>query len=216
MINGAKLVTKEGLQVACFPSQQIYITQGANSSYSHFGTKNTDNACVQNKRLIYAPVDMVCYSRQGNGTYGITIYHSVEKVLLASGRIDYFTLVCMHDNNSSRWEVGKTYKQGELIYQEGDADPSGLTTGIHVHYEVAYGKQTDRIISVSGGRYHITNPVYIDEIFFTNFTEVLRENATGSWVGDRLFKFKQYTGESIEGSKNILHAMIVKALPNVL
>lgn len=191
-------LSHEGVQVAVFPSQQINITQGENSPYSHGGTLNVDNACYSSMREIYAPVDMKCVRNYYTEGYGIVIYHSVEEVYMADGSKGHFTLVMMHDNNASRWIVGKTYQQGEHIYTEGNADPSGLTTGIHVHYELAKGHQIDRIKSTPNGRYHIVNQAHIDDIFFKNGTEVISENASGSWHGDRTFSFKEYDGGTID------------------
>lgn len=222
MILNGKLTTKEGVQVACFPSQVIRITQGENTNYSHYGTKNVDNASGVGKRDIYAPVDVVCAGNQGSA-YGLVLYQSTEKVLLANGQIDYLSMWLMHDNDVSQWQIGKVYRQGELIYREGNADASGQTTGIHVHYEVAQGLHSRRIRSVEGGGMHITPQSSIDDIFFSNLTQVVRQNAEGSDKGQRTFKFKKYDGESGGGGidpngnqNNIITAMIVRALPNQL
>lgn len=218
MIKHGKLKTNDNIQVACFPSQELNITQGANSSYSHSGTKNTDNACIESRRDIYAPCDMRVVSNQTSVGFGIVIFHTIEPVLIADGIVSHFTLVCMHDNYSTPYQVGNIYRQGDKIYREGNADPSGLTTGIHVHYEVALGHETERVLG-SGGRYHIKNPVYIDQIFFKNLTIVRSENAEGSWKGDRTFLFKEYTGGITPpnpSGKNIYHLMISKAFPFIL
>lgn len=226
MINGGKLNTEDGqYQVAVFPSQDMYITQGTNTSYSHRGTKNTDNASGSGRKILYAPCDMRLVANNSSGGYGIVIYHTVDKVQLADGSIDHFTLVLMHDNNASRWEQGKIYRQGEAFYEEGDADPSGMTTGIHVHFEVAKGHVTQRVKTDPNGYYHIINPVYLDEIFFKNMTNVIRENApSGQFYGDHTFVWKEYQGgiepdpdpkPDVEGV-GIYHAMLSKAFPNGL
>lgn len=219
MIINGKLKTDDGIQVACFPSQEINITQGANAPYSHLGTKNTDNACISSKRDIYAPCDMVVSRNLTSGGFGIVIFHTLEPVLIADGIVSHFTMVCMHDNNSALYPVGNIYRQGVKLYREGNADPSGLTTGIHVHYELALGHETERVLG-SGGRYHIKNPVYIDQIFFKNLTVVRSENASGSWAGDRVFSFKEYNGgitpNPPSNQNSIYHLMISKAFPFIL
>lgn len=191
---GYKLKTPSNVEVAVFPGVNINITQGANAPYSHAGTKNTDNASGVGMRDLYAPCKLKVVSNQTSGGYGIVIYHTVEPVLKANGTIGHFTLVCMHDNASDRWTLNSIYEQGDNFYTEGDADPSGLTTGVHVHMELAHGHETSRVLGV-GGRYHIKNPCYIDEIFFRNGATVINQNASGTWKGDKTFNFKEYDGE---------------------
>lgn len=190
---GYKLTTPQGVEVAVFPGVNINITQGANAPYSHAGTKNTDNASGVGMRDLYAPCKLKVVSNQTSAGYGIVIYHTVEPVLKANGTIGHFTLVCMHDNASDRWTLNSVYEQGDNFYTEGDADPSGLTTGVHVHFEMAHGHETSRVLG-SGGRYHIKNPCYIDEIFFKNGATVVNQNASGNWKGDKTFNFKEYDG----------------------
>ena len=196
MQQGQKLNDSDGVQVSVFPSQDLYITQGTNTSYSHYGTKNTDNASGATKRRLYAPCDVKCVSNQTSGGYGVVIYQTVNPVHTPRYDLTHFSLVLMHDNNSIMWEVGKTYEQGEWFYTEGDVDASGLTTGIHVHYEVAIGLTTSRIQSVTDGYFHINpNQVYLDDIFYKNLTNVVRENApVGVYYGDHTFNFLEFSG----------------------
>lgn len=225
MIPNGKLVAGDGKQIAVFPSTELNITQGTNTNYSHRCTKNTDNAVRSGaSRNIYAPVDMKCVANHSSAGYGVVIYHTIEEVYTARYGLTHFTLVMMHDNNASRWEVGKIYRQGEHIYTEGDADPSGLTTGIHVHYEVALGHTTTRTRSCENGYLHITpNQVYLDDIFFKNMTVFVKENATGQFTGDHVFNFLEWKGsvdpdpDPTPPSKtgdDMLVAMLVRAYPN--
>lgn len=151
-----------------------------------------DNACSRDKRDIYAPCDVKCVRNLHSQGFGLVLYQSVNKVRLRNGRTDYISMWLMHDNNASRWQVGKVYKQGEQIYSEGDADPSGLTTAIHVHYEVAIGLHSDRIKSHDEGRYHIVNQVHPDQVFFRNGTTLKRSNAEGSWKGDHTYSWIEF------------------------
>lgn len=185
---GYTLRTKSGEQVSLYPPQQVNVTQGYGGNYSHVGTLNLDNAAtVPRLRQISAPFDCVVVRNFGVG-YGIVIYHSLEKVMTPSG-LHHVTLVLMHDNNGDRWKVGSTYKQGEHIYTEGDADPSELTTGIHVHMEVALGLEVDRI--TTGGRYHIVNQVKLEDAFFINGAEYINEIPL-AWTGSERPYFKYY------------------------
>lgn len=202
-------LSKNGVQVALFPSQQINITQGTNTNYSHAYTKNTDNACDSDKRKLYAPFDVKCVSNLHAQGYGLVCYQSVNPVHTPLGIKDV-SMWLMHDNNASQWQVGKIYKQGEHFYTEGDADPSGLTTGIHVHLEVAFGHVTNRIKSNPEGFYHIVDQVYIDDVFYTNGTPVISENASGMFKGDHTFKFKEFTGgEVVPTPKNELIKLLL-------
>lgn len=221
MIPNGKLKTEDNAyQVAVFPSQDMYITQGTNTNYSHKGTKNTDNASNANRRKIYAPCDMVLYNNAYAGGYGIVIYHSLLPVQTARHGVTHITLVMMHDNNSAQFVEGKVYRQGEHIYTEGNADPSGLTTGIHVHYEVALGHQTTRSRIGVGYNYEINNSVYLDDVFFKNMTNIIRENAVGNDKGDHTYVWLEYEGGIIpptptpSGDKGIYHAMLSKAFPS--
>ena len=196
---GYTLVDDDGVQVALFPSQQIYITQGANSPYSHAYTKNMDNACSSDKRDIYAPCDVQVVRNLYSQGYGLVLFQSLKRVRLANGKTDYISFWLMHDDNADRWKVNTIYRQGEHIYTEGKADPSGLTNGIHVHYEVAIGLHANRIKSHADGRYHIVNQVHPDEVFFRNGTELVRSNAPDSWAGDHVYNWKEFKGGSEGG-----------------
>lgn len=190
---GLKFLSDDNNQVAIFPSQDLNITQGANAPYSHLGTKNTDNASAYGRKRLYAPCDMKVVSSSLGG-YGVVIYHTIEPVYTARHGLTHFTMVLMHDDNSSRWTEGSVIRQGDHIYDEGTADPSGLTTGVHVHYELSLGHKTERIITMAGGRYHIKDPVYIDDIFFIDYTNIVKTNAVGSDKGEKTFIWKLWYG----------------------
>lgn len=217
MIINGKLKNKEGVQVSVLPFQDLYITQNANGNLSHQGTKNTDNASASTKRVIYAPCDLVCVRNSDQGL-GLVLYHSKEKVLLPTGEIDFISMWLMHDNTSSQYIEGKTYLQGEKIYTEGNKDSSGMTTGIHVHIEVAIGLHTNRVSRAPNGRYEIENSVYIDDVFFTNMTNIVRDRDTsyGGYVG---YNWRKYEGsidpvDPIKVKNNLYHLTLCKALPN--
>lgn len=170
---GYKLKTTDGKnEVALYPSEQVRVTQGYGGTYSHEGTLNLDNAGNTASTKIPAPFKMKVIQNSGSG-YGIVIYHSIDKVWTPSG-LQHVTMVLMHDNDASRWNVGRIFQQGEHCYDEGDADPSGLTTGIHVHMEFALGHETDRI--QTGGRFHIRNQVKVEKAVFINGSEFINSN----------------------------------------
>lgn len=200
MIEHMKMVDDDGNQISCFPAVQIQITQGANTNFSHRCTKNMDNAVSPGvSRRMFAPVDMKCVRNYHTSGYGIVIYHTVKPVVTPKYGLTHYTLVLMHDNNASRWQVGKIYKQGEHFYTEGDADPSGWTTGIHAHFETALGHQTERVEGCPGSFSHIVNQVHPDGIFFKDHTELFRSNASGDLKGDHVYEWVQYDGTSHGG-----------------
>jgi len=86
----------------------------------------------------YAPFDCkVVATSPSNPEEGhMAGFESVNKVLLADGTTDYVTFMLAHDNNISDLSVGQTFKQGEVIYQEGTYGEAG---GNHIHMEVARG-----------------------------------------------------------------------------
>lgn len=220
MIPSGKLVASDGKQVAVFPSQDLNITQGTNTSYSHKGTKNTDNASRSGRKKLYAPCDLIVYNNASSGGYGIVYFHTVEPVYTSRYGLTHFTMVLMHDNNAQRWTQGKIYRQGEHIYDEGDADPSGMTTGVHVHYEVATGHQTSRVRKDGNSNFEIRNSVYLDDIFYINMTDVLSENPPNNqFRGDHTYEWLIYDGgitPKPDGESDILTLMLSKALPDFM
>lgn len=226
MIAGGKLLTSDKQhQVAVFPSLVINTTQGAGGSYSHSCSYASDNAAPVGKKRIYAPCDMKLVRKVTDFANGNALYYqTVKPVQTALNGITHFTLLCIHDNDVSMFEVGKTYLQGQHIYDEGDY---GNVTGVHVHYNVALG-HVDFMIQKPCGDWELPNSVYIDNIFFKNMTEVLNESApTQAAQGWRPYEFWEYEDgyeppidppdpPDPEENKatDILTAMIVKALPH--
>lgn len=189
---GFTLRDAQGYQVALFPSQQVAISQGAGGTYSHENTLNTDNACYSNKRDIYAPFDMEVVANYTGAGYGIVIFWSLRQVRFADGSLGYGTVVMMHDNQSYRWGVGSTYIQGQHCYTEGKADPSGATTGIHVHYEVSKRHTTRRIPSGgSWGFSQIEGAVRIDSFFVIDGCEYISE-IPENWTNSQRTYFTYY------------------------
>ena len=222
MIASGTLIADDGNQVAVFPSQDLRLTQGTNTSYSHTNTKNTDNASLTGRKKLYAPCDMKIYSNQGSGGYGIIIYHSINPVHTAGHGLTHITLVLMHDNNAQVWGgKGSVYPQGSHFYNEGDKDASGLTTGVHVHYEVALGHQTVRSKGTgSNDNFEISNSVYLDDVFYINMTDVITPDAPD---GDHRYSWKTFEGgispDPVDPDKkqsDILTLMITRALPDFM
>lgn len=216
MIENGKLMTESGVQVSVLPFQDLYITQNANGSLTHQGTKNTDNASRSTRRKLFAPVDVKCVRNISGDGLGLVLYHSINKVLLPTGEIDYISMWLMHDNTSEQFTVGTIYPQGTHIYTEGNRDSSGASTGIHVHVECAKGLHTDRVSKAPNGRYEIVNSSYIDDLFFVNMTDIMREYDT-TYGGYQGYNWRTYDGgvtpPEPSGANNLYHLMLAKALP---
>ena len=88
-----------------------------------------------NKKVL-APFDMkIVYIYQGSH---MVVIESEKPVRFANGTVDYMTCVFIHDDNIKDLWVGKTFKQGDKFYDQGDY---GLgSEGTHVHIEAAVGK----------------------------------------------------------------------------
>lgn len=208
--------SKDGVQISVFPSVAVLITQNPGGSFSHAGTKSTDQAYTPNTKL-YAPVDLICVKNNGATPGGATYYHTKEKVHTPYGLIHY-SLVLTHDNNGGSWEVGKTYPQGSHIYTEGTA---GYVTGRHVHIDVALGHVTNQY-QLPNGNWEIPNSMYLDQIMFVNHTTIIQGNASPN--ENYLFNWKTFDGGTIDPGDpgeepekvvgDIETLMMVKALPD--
>lgn len=88
------------------------------------------------KDLLFAPYTGTVkhiYTRYGNTIW----FESSDKVLFADGTIDYMTILLSGADDISHLSIGKTIKQGEMLYSEGK---SGKTLDNRIHLEVAKGK----------------------------------------------------------------------------
>lgn len=152
-----------GLQLAVFPIRgTVYLTQGNDDDFSHFGSSALDFAKPEKQFDYYAPFDMKCL--EVNASFHMITWESLEKVKYIDGTEDYVSMYTIHDNEI-RWSVGQTVKKNEFI---GKSGTGGQATGDHVHLETAKGKYTGGayITSPSGGqRYNIFNPYPMYNIF---------------------------------------------------
>lgn len=134
------------MQKLIYPLKVVGFTQVENEAgTSHDGIlaidMNGKDAGVDNA---YAPCDLkvLAVSSSANTVY----FGSVDKVLCADGKERYVTLAFTHDDNIRDNKVGKTYKSGEICYQEGKKNAGGN----HVHIEVAEGHVTTKVKKKSG------------------------------------------------------------------
>lgn len=115
---------------------------------------------VASKASAYAPFDckVVAIAPSEGNMVAIT---SLNPVRYADGTVDYMTIMVAHDNDISDTYIGKTYKQGEIFYQQGN---QGFAQGNHIHIELARGAYTsgniwsfvrskDRVLSINDALY---------------------------------------------------------------
>ena len=128
----------------CLPMKVINITQHSGGSYSH--PNNCLDLAGSDSGIDFAYA-MGDYWRCIAGPWGSNTYFFTAcdekgkevKVHCADGVNRLVTVAMTHSNLFFIQPVlGKIYKNGEAIYEEGTA---GQTTGNHIHYEVAEGLQ---------------------------------------------------------------------------
>lgn len=188
-----------GIQDFLCPFTDMYITQGANGSFSHKGTMANDvRGLVPGVRYpYYAPCDVKCIWIYPNS--GQACWQSLEKVRFANGNINYATFMTCHDDSFDAY-VGLVRRQGEQI---GNMGMNGNATGVHCHIEIAqhlysmvnwhkngYGiwcfddeSDTDEsyfvdntnIINGMGGSWKHTTDVPVQEDKFINIPEWIEE-----------------------------------------
>lgn len=168
---GQTLVDDQGNQVALFPLEYMYISQGEGGSYSHKGRWAIDFVGYENGSRkyecpYYAPFD--CHVVQHASYYNV--WQSNNRVVTPRG-LEFCSFAVMHDENPP---VLGTYKnQGEVIGHTGTKTSPGGTpvTGDHVHMQGANGKFAGWINS---GR-DLANREHIYNLFYINDTVILRD-----------------------------------------
>ena len=167
MIANQKLVDNKGNQVALFPMEYIYISQGENGSYSHQGILAIDFlGWGSNGRILkcpyYAPCDCkVVY----HGSY-YNVWESLKPVVTPQG-LDYICFEVAHDDTPPA--LGTIAKQGDLI---GHTGTNGNVTGDHLHLNTAIGHYQG-FYTVSSGKRQLVNSSHVYETFFTNNTNII-------------------------------------------
>ena len=130
---------RDGIEDFLCPFTDMYITQGANGSFSHKGTMANDVRGLKAgvKYPYYAPCTVKCV-RVTSTSNGEATWQSVNKVRFSNGIIDYATFETCHDNTFNA-KVGMIVKQGQQLGNMGDR---GGATGVHCHIQISQGKST--------------------------------------------------------------------------
>lgn len=183
MKKNQQLKNKDGYEVFLFPMDVMSITQGYNDKgywLSHEGTKAIDIVGTRHNYPLFMPCTGKCIGKYDLGNGNGVLWESVDKVLLANGKLDYVHWVFWHDTNISDFAVDSVWKQGDECQ---DTGISGIGSGDHCHFEVGIGKapksgyplkNTGHTTHFSQGKqiptYSLKNAIRPEDAFFINDT----------------------------------------------
>ena len=173
-----RLIASDGYEVALFPLEEMYISQGEDSEPSHMQTYNMDFVGYQSGIRIfncpmYAPVSLKVVSLWDyNGSHTVT-WESINKVHLANGQLDYLTIGVTHANNPPYHTIGDTVVQGQLFYYTGTY---GQVTGDHVHMTIGQGHFGYYVLRYQTSQYtcyDLSNRIHMYDGLYVNDTTIL-------------------------------------------
>ncbi len=155
------------IEYAIFPQKLINITQRANSSFSHANLQAWDIADIDSKvQQAFAPCTVKVLAKPTSNAntvlFGTCDDLGNPRAVMTENGMRILTFGFTHDDYIGDIEIGRIYKSGKKIYDEGKA---GYATGNHIHLEVASGWQFDKITDVYG-HYRLRNITSIANIFY--------------------------------------------------
>lgn len=185
MIRNQTLRATDGKEVALFPLEFMYISQGElmPSEWSHYNTYNMDFwGWGTNGRIyscpMYAPCKLQLVSLWDYNGSHTTTWESVDLVHLADGSLDYLTIGFAHADNPPYHTIGDIVNQGDLIYYTGTY---GETTGDHVHITCGKGRFSSYVERV-GGHYDLDNRTHIYDALYVNGTIIEHDEHNYPWL----------------------------------
>ena len=171
-----EIIQAADYQYAMMPMAYLRVTNGESG---HGGRKCIDFAGADDGRdAFYAPFDgkvVRMYTDWGGGNHDVII-ESSSPVRWADGTVDYVCIWMAHDDDVSDMKVGKTFKQGEEIYREGNY---GNSTGNHVHFVCGKGKYSGLVEKTSG--WTIKNEVSAYNVFWLYGNTNVKNTGGYSW-----------------------------------
>ena len=173
MYAGQRLIAQDGYEVALFPMEDMFLTQGEYGSVSHdlaMDFQGWSNGQRVYQCPYYAPFSCTCVRAGGSGE-NYRIFTSDTPVHCADGGFSVLTFVVMHDNNPIANE-GDHFTQGDLIGHSGTARPAGTQPmGDHLHLNVAWGGYAGWSPTRYGPPYYeLTNSIHIYDGLYVNDT----------------------------------------------
>lgn len=156
-----------GVQDFLCPFTELKITQVENVG-THLGTKAIDvaSATPGYRAPYYAPCDIKCVAIYPSS--GQAMWQSLKPVRIADGRIGHVTFMTVHDDSFDAY-VGMVREQGKQI---GNMGMKGYATGVHVHFQASFGKDTSWFKN-KHNIYMFNNEIYVDDLMFMDGTEII-------------------------------------------
>ena len=188
MLAGQTMRASDGYEVALFPLEYMYITQGEMmpSGWSHYNVYNMDfEGYGPNGRVytcpLYAPFTMkVVALWDYNGSHTVT-FESVDKVHFADGSLDYMTIEFTHCVNPPYHTIGQVINQGQLCYYTGTfGNGQSGYYGDHVHICAGKGHY-DGYTQRTGGHYDLTNRWHLYDSLYINDTVISYDSHNYPW-----------------------------------
>lgn len=177
------LYDDNGYQVALFPLQELYISQGDTGTYSHDYSRYYATDCVgyiNGSRVYrcpcYAPVDIELIWK--DPTECCAMWKSINKVHLSDGSISYIGIIIYHDNdieNNTYYSIGTVKRMGQEFCKTGTG---GRVSGDHLHIEVGKG-----IPNLSQYKYHFLDSTDCKRIRIFNALYINNTTILQNWTG---------------------------------
>ena len=188
-----KLYDNNGKQVALFPLQELYISQGDTGTYSHDYSRYYATDClgyINGSRVYrcpcYAPCDIELIWK--DSTECCAMWKSTTKVHLADGSISNIGIIIYHDNdiqNNTYYSIGTIKRMGEEFCKTGTG---GNVTGDHIHIEIGVGTP-----NLSQYKYHFLDSTDCKRIRIFNALYINDTTIIQNWSG---YNWKTFYGGS--------------------
>lgn len=187
-----KMYDDNGFQVALFPLEELYISQGDTGTYSHDFSRYFATDClgyINGNRVLrcpcYAPVDIELLWK--DSTECCAMWKSVNKVHLSDGSISYIGIIIYHDNdiqNNTYYPIGTVKRMGEEFCKTGTGGKN--VTGDHIHIEIGKG-----IPNLSQYKYHFLDNTDCKRIRIFNALYINDTTIIQNWSG---YDWKTFSG----------------------
>ena len=175
-----RLYDSNGNEVALFPMEYLYLSQGEHQQLALDFLGWNSLGRVYNCPC-YAPfTGQVVYTGNDHNM----IYWSTNPVRLADGTLSDLSILVAHSETAPP-SVGTVIGQGQLWYHSGNY---GYSTGDHLHMEVARGH-----VTWDSSGTHLANPSHLYDCLCTNDTTL---------VNDMGFNWREYQGGVIPPDEN--------------
>lgn len=188
---GQTMYDSNGYQVALFPLQQLYVSQGDTGTYSHDFSRYYATDClgyINGNRVYrcpcYAPCDIELIWK--DSTECCAMWKSRQKVHLADGTISYIGIIIYHDNdiqNNTYYSIGTIKGQGEEFCKTGTG---ANVTGDHIHIEIGKG-----VPNLSQYKYHFLENTSCKRIRIFNALYINDTTIIQNWSG---YNWKTFSG----------------------